>query len=77
VRSRASERVSATVDEDDIEVTITRDGFFSRDLSTFRCIGFWRTRTEAMFASQLERPVQIFLICVVLLLWRRAAAAAS
>jgi hypothetical protein len=39
--------------------------------------GFWRTTIQATFRPELDRPIQIFLIWIATILWRRAATAAA
>jgi hypothetical protein len=39
--------------------------------------GFWRSTVQASFSPSVDRPIQIWLLWIVTVLWRRAAAAAA
>ena len=67
-------------------VTLRPRGFFRSDYGLFdgetelgwiRRVGFWRSTVEASFAPQIDPPIQIWLLWIATILWRRAEAAAA
>jgi hypothetical protein len=69
-----------------IWATLRQRGFMRSDFGLFvgdtevgsiRRTGFWRTTIEASFRPELDRPIQVFLIWIAAILWRRAASAAA
>jgi hypothetical protein len=77
-------RRSYEIHSDRLIATLKPRGVFRSDYGLFngdaeigsvKRVGFWRSTVQASFSPVVDRPIQIWLLWIATILWRRAAAA--